>query len=143
MSYDEITFDGNTVSNNLASSVVRLFTFTSSQRVPFVSVSGNIFRDNTVAFSPGGQNAVLSLASNGASSWKATGNEFANRLSAEYDITVGAYSGSSPREMMINGTSNLFSLPEELNEDLIDNRIFDDDEDSTLPEFPFRTISPT
>lgn len=139
--YKTINFEGNTVTNNVASSIVyvQLYRTTPS---PSTNILGNIFRNNRAASSTSGDNAILLLSANGDSLWEIQGNEFANPATS-FEISTTEFTGNNPNDMMINGTNNLFGFAADLTEELIDNKIWDDDEDSSLPEFVFVPYLPS
>jgi len=142
-SYGPILFQGNSVTGNIASSVARF----AAQRYysndeGSAEILGNIFRNNRAASSTSGDNAVLMMGANGPSIWVVEGNEFANPATS-FEISTFSYSGSNPDEMIVNGTNNLFGFAADLTEALIDDKIWDDEEDSSLPEFKFVPFLPS
>jgi len=141
-SYRSITFEGNSVTNNVASSIAYFQAYRTNP-TPSIGILGNVFRNNRAALSTSGDNAVLLLGSNGESNWEVQGNEFANPATSSFEVSTYSYSGNNPTDMVINGTNNLFGFAPDLTEELIDKKIWDDDESSSLPEFSFVPFLPS
>lgn len=135
--FQSVLFRGNTIIDNIASSIVRLqaikYWYTDE---PVFSLIGNVFRDNRASQATSGQFAVLSIGANGASSWEVQGNEFSNPSSL-FEITTFEYTGGSPTEMQINGTNNLFGFEANPSEAEVGKAIWDARDDDSKPEFVF------
>lgn len=142
-SYGEIVFRGNHLENNLGDEILRLdanaYYYYSPPRV---TVDGNIFLDNQVPLSAAGDAAVVTLRSGGESLFRLHGNEFNNPRSA-LDISTAEFHGGDPEDMLVNATNNLFVLRLNATESAIDDRIYDDDEDSMKPEVLFVPFLPS
>ena len=141
-SYRNIVFEGNTIADNVAGSIVYLRTL-NNWRIsdPVVSLQGNVLRNNRAASGTSGQYAVLSMDAGGASSWDIQGNEFSNPTSL-FEVTV-SYSGDMPNEVRINGTSNLFNFETDVTAGLIDERIHDGADNPSKPIFIFEPFLPS
>ena len=134
-SYSSVQFEGNQIIGNIASTISYFYLY------DYGLIGRNIFRNNQAASDFTGENAVLSIASNGASVWDIQGNEFTNPAS-NLEITTFLFSGSNPVDMHVNATSNIFNFEANLTAELIDKKIFDDDEDSSKPEVLFVPFLP-
>ena len=131
----------NTINGNFASNILNIMV-KDNNNYPNIIMQGNTFGSNYVPPSTGGKNSVLYLAGYD-SSWSIHGNNFNNSLS-QYEISTSGYSGSNPSSMVVNASNNFFTST--ASSELIDNRLYDDNEDITKPEIffhPYLTTNST
>lgn len=135
--YGNIVFQGNELLDNIGSSIAALYVSTPfSSTVSMVEVTGNIFRRNRAASSTSGEFAVLEISSDGDSDWAVMSNEFGDDQSP-FEISTFGFTGANPASMTVNATNNFFTFAGMVDESDIENRVFDNLDDPSLPEVVF------
>lgn len=144
-----INFHANIVEDNSANQILLASDTYYSDRDFKVDITGNIFRDNTVPASTSGSNAILfmrgSFQSTGSSDddfinnvFNVHSNEFSNIFSL-YEMSSAGVDVSDGLSLKINATNNYFTVSSGVNisASVIDDRLFDDEEDGS-PEIFFQ-----
>lgn len=141
-----VNFHANLVQDNSANQILATDNYDDDGEYK-VDIIGNIFRDNAVPVSTSGSSAILymkgsfqftgSSDGNDSSIFDVHSNEFSNIFSLYEMSSAGVDAGSS---FKINATNNYFTVSNEANisASIIDDRLFDDDEDDGSPEILFQ-----